>query len=176
MENKVPLWRSVIIPILLVIIFIVALWGVISLQASTEKPSLTISLPNSSSTNQSTISINGKTAPSADLTINGHKITVDINGNYSDQIRLNPGQNTFTFKAKQDNSKTTTITRTVTRVMPVVQAPQPAVPTPTTNKNLAATGPTENIGIVGLVGILLSLYLYLKTRKRTNKTYRIFTG
>lgn len=178
MNKPEPFWRQLIVPIFLVVIFMIAIWGVLRLQAPSTPPSINVSLPNTLTTDSNNVVITGKTTSGANLTINGSTIKVN-DGKFSDKVGLKAGQNTITFIASQD-SKTTTITRVVTYSVPVAKAPVPIVTvTVPGSNNLAKTGPDQNIGIIGLTGILISLFIYRKTKKpKADKgpKFKTFTG
>ena len=169
-QPTTPLWRQALVPIILLVIFVFAIWGVIKLQNSfKEQPKLNVSLPDISSSTEPSIGVTDKVTPKSEVTVNGKKVAVDEDGNFSYLYTLSSGENKLIFKAKKNNE--------VTTVEKIVKNETPAATT-APNKNgstsstvvsassLANSGPVENVGIVGLLGIILSLYFYRKSKKQ----------
>lgn len=81
-----------------------------------EKPSLTISEPEDNKTVQGSdkkIKVSGKTDPGVQIFVNGTQVIVDQNGNFSQDLALNDGDNIFSIKAVDIASNTTELQRKV---------------------------------------------------------------
>lgn len=163
-----------IIPFAFIIVFILAIWGVVSVQKSFEAPpALDVSIPEISKTQKDEINLTGKTTPGAEITINDKKITIDKEGKFSYLYVLNNGENKVIFESKKGSSKPTILDRTVIREQEVLLPPVVIKEAEKTNlareTNLSPSGPTDNLGIVGLAGIIGSLIFYYKTKKTQKK-------
>jgi len=77
-------------------------------------PSLVVVSPENGFISQSNfIDVHGKTDPEIQITINSEVIKNDENGNFSQNINLLPGINTFVIEAKNKHGKTTEEVRNV---------------------------------------------------------------
>ena len=156
---------QILVPVLILILFVVGIYGVVRLRNNIDKePTLDVSVEDNSATTNDTLDLAGTTS-ARDLTINNNKVNVANDGSFSYQVILNKGANKLTFVATT-NGKSTTIERTITRE--VVSVPS--------SDNLTDSGPAENIGIVGLTGLIFAGYYYLASKRRNTKTsYKLFT-
>jgi len=59
------------------------------------------------------VDVLGKTSPDATVTVNGVSVLVRSDGNFFDQVSLDPGVNTITITATSRFGKSTTVTRKV---------------------------------------------------------------
>lgn len=82
-------------------------------------------------TYEPTVVFSGSSDPYFDALFNGEKLERDENGYFSMELELQPGQNTFTFKHKDQ-----TVTYTITRVVKVLESISP-------QGNLTVNGGTE---------------------------------
>jgi len=99
-----------IIAIFAVVIVLAGIVGYIiySVRQFTSPPNLEISSPNSEQViKESTIDIVGKTDEGATLLINNQTVLIDDRGNFKQQVKLNPGLNTFELKATNRLKKET---------------------------------------------------------------------
>lgn len=175
MEKNRSILKEILVPIILVVVFITAVLSVVMYQSNNQPPKLSVSIPEASATSNSNINILGKTDKGAKVTIDNTKVNVDKNGNFSFTYTLRQGKNNIIFKAKKGSSKTTTLTREVTREIPAVPvATVQTTPKPIVNGRLATSGPDQNIGIFGLAGIMGSLLLYRKTKKKNQSQIAAF--
>jgi len=174
------LLKEILVPITLIIIFGLLIWGVIKIQDSFQvKPNLEVRIPEISNTTEESINLTGKTLSKAAVTVNGKKVVVDKSGNFSYLFLLNPGENKIVFKAQNGASDPNTVEKIVIRE----QKPLTAVLGNSNSSGQAGTpltssGPNENIGILGLIGLVFSLGLYSKSRKIGKKDdlkYKLFT-
>lgn len=62
-------------------------------------------LPQQVGANQHTITINGQTAPEANVTINGQTVSVQSDGRFSELMTIQPGINVYKIEAKTKRSK-----------------------------------------------------------------------
>lgn len=77
-------------------------------------PELDLVLPkNNTVVKQEKIKISGRVDPDATLTINGQVVLILKNGNFSVEVTLQPGLNTFTISAVNKYKKETKVTRNV---------------------------------------------------------------
>lgn len=98
--------------ILLVLGLFFYLW--IQWQNIAAPPKLEILEPVSDfATKEALLVIRGKTEPEVELFINDQLIFIDAQGNFEKNIRLNPGMNTLSIKAKNKVGKETVITRKI---------------------------------------------------------------
>jgi len=99
-----------IIVIFAVVIVLAGIVGYIiySVRQFTLPPNLEISSPNSEQViKESTVDIVGKTDEGATLLINNQTVLIDDRGNFQQQVKLNPGLNTFELKATNRLKKET---------------------------------------------------------------------
>lgn len=82
-------------------------------------------------TYEPTVVFSGSSDPYFDALFNGEKLERDQNGYFSMELELKPGQNTFTFKHKDQ-----TVTYNITRVVKVLESISP-------QGNLTVNGGTE---------------------------------
>ncbi|MFA5197525.1 MAG: hypothetical protein WC437_03855 [Patescibacteria group bacterium] len=178
-----PLWKQLLVPITLVIIFVLLVWGVYRIQRSFQvQPNLDVAIPEISNTQEDSINLTGKTASDATVTINDKKIAVNKDGNFTYLYILNPGENKIIFKAKKDSSEPTTVEKIVVRepkpIVTTSPSSGPSLQNVSNNSGLTTSGPAENIGIIGLAGIIISSGLYFKSLKKAKKiipSYKLFT-
>ncbi len=169
-QAPTPVWRQLIIPVILLIIFVFAIWGIINLQNSMKtKPKLDVSLPDISTSTEGNVNLGGKVAPGSKLTVNDKTIPVDDEGNFTYLYTLSSGENKLTFKVTK-GSESATVEKIVNYTPASVAAQpeaQPVSPVAGADGTLASSGPAENIALLGLVGIIFSGYLYHKSRSKS---------
>ena len=114
-ERKIKEPLFVITPRLVTIVIVILVIGGIlgyigfSVRQITTPPNLLISSPSSDQViKESKVQIIGKTDEGATLVINNQTILLDDKGNFSQQVKLNPGLNTFEIKATNRLKKETT--------------------------------------------------------------------
>ena len=96
--------------VLAAFLVIVGILGYIiyNVRALTTAPNLVISSPSQEQVlKEDKVNIIGKTDPEITLLINNQTIALDGNGNFSQQVKLNPGLNTFEIKAISQLKKET---------------------------------------------------------------------
>jgi hypothetical protein len=91
---------------------------------------------------------------------------MDKDGNFSASVNLNNGENKLQVVAKND-SKQAEASKTVVKEesKSVAGSATGSAQNPTASNNLNQSGPAENIGVVGLAAIFMSL-IYYKEKKR----------
>jgi hypothetical protein len=165
---------QIIIPVVILILFVIGIYGVVRLRnniGNNNPPTLSVNVEENSKTTNDKLVLSGTTS-AQDITVNGNKVDVDKEGNFSYQVPLNPGENKITATATA-NGKTTTLERTIVREGTVA-----ATPPPGGAQGLTESGPAENIGIVGLTGLIIAGYYYLRSRSRHQHqkvSYKLFT-
>jgi len=100
-----------LVTIVIVILVVGGILGYIgfSVRQITTPPNLLISSPSSDQViKENKVEIIGKTDEGATLAINNQTILLDDNGNFSQQVKLNPGLNTFEITATNRLKKETT--------------------------------------------------------------------
>lgn len=83
---------------------------------SNEKPKLTVNEPNDNQTvtgEDKKIRVSGNTNPDNTATINGSRVIVDQDGNFSQIVDINDGDNNITISATNNTGNTTQISRKV---------------------------------------------------------------
>jgi len=96
----------------LVIIFFVYLW--FQYRFLVGSPFLEVSQPiDQLNTTSSEVVVSGRTDPEAKVSINEQEITVDQNGQFSQQIKLSDGANNIVVTATSKSSKQTKLQKTV---------------------------------------------------------------
>jgi len=99
--------------LIIVLIIILILAGIIgyiiySVRSFTSPPNLQISSPSSEQViKEDKVEIVGKTDEGATLMINNQTVLIDDRGNFHQQVKLNPGLNTFEVKATNRLKKET---------------------------------------------------------------------
>lgn len=98
--------------LVLIIIFFIYLWfeyrflvGAPFLQVDQPRDQITISIP--------LIQVRGKTDPEAKISINNQEIAVDVNGKFSQEIKLVESVNTITITSSLKTGKSSKVERTV---------------------------------------------------------------
>ncbi len=182
---KKSVWKEIAFPLMLILIFAVAVFGVTTLTKNLKNPpKITFDTPAEFSTASDKTVITGRTDPKATLVVGRDKVSVDKSGGFTYEANLVEGGQTFKFVATRwyaQGSQSIKVSRTA-----AVTPPETTV-SPDTNPitssqaaagaDLAASGPRENIlTTFGVVALLMSGYLYQKTRKKSLKSsYRAFT-
>jgi hypothetical protein len=186
---KKNLWQEMLTPILLLIVFVIAIFGVVNLNKSLKNPpKLTISGPTSVSTTAEKLVVSGQVDPKAKLTVNGKVVKADKSGGYSYTTTLKEGAQTVEVIAVRffsEHKEKVTITRTpVETKVAATPAETPsktvasgAVIPASTTSDLSDSGPVESVmGAFGLASLLVCFYLYRKSSKNTLKSsYKAFT-
>lgn len=96
----------------LVSLFFVYLW--FEYRFLVGEPFLEVSQPvNQLNTNLETVQVSGRTDPEAKLSINNQEIGVDLEGKFSQEIKLSDDINTITIAATSKSGKVTKVERTV---------------------------------------------------------------
>lgn len=117
----------------------------------TTPPEVTILSPaDSSNTNQQSITIDGVLSEVVSVfTINGDSVEVGLNGNFSVNVAIIEGENTFTFQAVDMMGNSTTEVLTITRVSdpPVLTVNNPAEGFLTLEDTLAVSGSVDHPGL-----------------------------
>lgn len=81
---------------------------------SLRAPSLVIEAPNADMiTTETAINVRGRTAPDADVSVNGRPLYIGSSGEFEERFSLFPGVNTLTFEAKNRYGKTTRVVRRI---------------------------------------------------------------
>jgi len=77
-------------------------------------PSLNVNIEDNKKVNTSSFTFTGKVDIGCEVYVNGNKVNVDANGNFSVTVSLNKGTNTIKIEVKNKLGDVTTITKTVT--------------------------------------------------------------
>ena len=171
-------WQELLILAVILILFVFAFMNVSKLKNKFAKaPTLTSNISEMSSVSEENITITGKTDSGVTLTINNKEIEEDKDGNFSTVMSLTVGENKMNITAKNKANKTTTLEKTIIRIVSQVntntevieEMPGSSVVSQVSG-DLASSGPTENMGIVGLSLIFLSLFVYFKSLKHKQFT------
>lgn len=101
--------RLVAIGVVFLVIFAILGYIVFSVRQITTPPNLLISSPSEDTIiKESKVEIIGKTDEGSTLEINNQAVLLDDRGNFNQQVKLNPGLNTFEIKATNRLKKETT--------------------------------------------------------------------
>jgi len=160
---------QILIPIAILILFVVGIYGVVKVRnnAGGNAPSLSVNVEDKSTTTNDKLLLSGST-DGKELSVNGNKVDVGSDGTFTYQLPLVAGANKITFSATS-NGKTTTVERTITRQVAVTKQPQ-------TGGGLSNSGPAENVGIIGLTGLVLAVFYYFRSRNKGDRDgYKLFT-
>ncbi len=84
-----------------VIAFVILIYIAFRIPSFLGKPSLSLDMENNTVVSTSTFVISGSTSPKNTLTINNETVYPDTKGNFSKNVELSPGFNTFTFTVKR---------------------------------------------------------------------------
>jgi len=96
------------------------IWSSRYVVPDTTPPLLSLDSPSDGLTTEaSTVTVSGTTEPEVDLTVNGVKIAVEPDGQFSCMIALAEGVNTITATATDASDNSATVTVSVTYVNPV---------------------------------------------------------
>jgi len=178
-------------PVFLMILFVIGVFGVVSLSNSMKNPpKLTISGSKEVTTTADKVMISGTTDPKADLDINEKKVAVDKNGGFTYTTgTLKEGTQTFEVVASRlFASRTEKIKVTKNTLAPKVSTSPVVTSTPsaatskkstvTTESGTPTSGPAESVfGAFGLTLLAFSVYAYKKSLKIANQTtYKSFTS
>lgn len=108
-------WTPALTTMSVLAVVIVAFVGYLAFQLHlfVSAPALTVTLPKDQSVVSQEVLVEGRTDPSATLSINGQEIKKNRNGVFSQTVMLSKGEHTISVAATGQNGKTTTIERTV---------------------------------------------------------------
>lgn len=81
-------------------------------------PLMIVSPPEPLFTNEAQVTVSGRTAPEATVTINGVATAVDDHGRFAEAIDLTPGDNTLAITAKRSTGRSRTFLRHITVTLP----------------------------------------------------------
>lgn len=109
METKFSVTPKILTILAGILVFLTILGYIgYSVRAFTLPPNLEISSPSSEQIiKENQVNIVGKTDEGSTLMINNQSVLLDANGNFSQQVKLNPGLNTFEVKATNRLKKET---------------------------------------------------------------------
>jgi hypothetical protein len=163
-------WQEIAILIILLIFFVGGIIGIFAARKSltgAQQPSVSVNLDDTTYTDKSSISVTGKADNAKTVTVNGQEVQTDKDGNFSASVSLNNGENKLAVVAKND-SKQAEANKTVVKEENKGVAGTSTGQAPAIDNNLNQSGPTENIGMVGLAAIFLSLVYYFEKKKGAN--------
>jgi len=162
MDGK-DFWKEFAIPFGLLILFVIAYFGVYGLSKSYTKP-VTIDLISGSEivTNQSEVPVTGVLHNSKNLVVNGKSVVVGDDGAFSTTVPVNVGVNNVDISS---GSAKQTVKITREDVKPAITATATSV-TPG-GTDLTTSGPVETItGSFGLAALIVSAYIYRKSMRQ----------
>jgi parallel beta-helix repeat protein len=111
-------------------------------------------------TTNATVNITGKTDPDAIIDINGLPVTLDMNGNFMQEVYLDLGMNNITVVATDPHGNKVSHTYQVLRKAPTVP------PKKTQNNGLGGMLLPIGIAVAALVAIGVGAGIYMKTRSK----------
>lgn len=163
-------WKEVIIVVFLIILFIVAVFGIMGLRRNrAAAPTLEVNIEDVTYTDQEKIQVTGKVDKGSNLKVNEENVVVDADGNYSFEQKLNDGENKIKLEAEK-SGKVTTVEKTIVRQTAAEKdvngTTTPSLDSNPANGDLNESGPAENVmGVLGLTAIFLAYRYYLKSKK-----------
>jgi HSP20 family molecular chaperone IbpA len=135
-------------------------------------------MPESTSNNRLTIS--GKVKDSNDKNpvayLNGEKLYVDWNGDFSKEVTLSNGQNTLTIKAENNKGKTTTIVKTVVFESDGPELKVDDLPSTVTTGSVTVTGKVKDKNDRNPTVYLNDEKLYVDWNGEFSKTVKLAEG
>ncbi len=193
MAEKIT-WKSFILPLVILIIFIGVIIGVVNWQRSrTEQdPTLSVNLPEEViETLQEEATIDGETDRGNKVWINNESIQVSTDGKFSVVKDLKPGLNEFEIKAETKGGKSVSTKRTISQIRTVettttipvsetssLETPS-ALETPEENviagpaEDLTSSGPEDYLfPIAGLISIIWTLRFWTNSRKSVSNSLK----
>lgn len=97
--------RTIGIMAVLVVFGALASYVFVQLSAFSQPPSITLNTPTEFTSNKDTVTIAGKTAPGASLSMNNQSIVVGQDGSFSQNIQLSPGVNSVIIQSTSTAQK-----------------------------------------------------------------------
>jgi len=161
--NGKDIWKEFATPIMLLILFVIAIFGVFGLSKSmTKKPELSLISGDNIVTDQSEVPITGVVKNTSKLTINDKTVAVGQDGSFSTTVPVNVGENNVSVVA----GNTPKVTQSVKVTREEVAKAITATSTELSGSNLTTSGPVENVmGSAGLAAIIMSLAIYYKSKR-----------
>jgi hypothetical protein len=159
-------WKDGIILAILALFFVIGILGIMGLRREgASPPALNVSLDDVTYTDKDQITVMGSTTKNAKLTVNGQTVKVDNNGNFSDNIQLNPGDNNITFESSLNNQKTDVSKKIVRQEGgQSVKSAQTGPGEQAATNELNNSGPEDNIfGVFGLVSVIFVIIYYRRS-------------
>jgi hypothetical protein len=156
------IWKEFAVPFMLLILFVVAIFGVLNLTKNVAKPPvITLSSSDEIVTDQTSVPVSGTVKNTNVLTINNKAVTLNKDGNFNTNIPVNIGENSISIVAGNSTKVTQTVKVTREEVAKAIIA------TSTSGTGLATSGPAENLmGSIGFGAIVVSLLIYRKSKRR----------
>jgi hypothetical protein len=163
MDRK-AIWKEFATPMALLIMFVVAIFGVLGLTKNlTKAPELSLTSGDNIVTDQAEVPITGVVKNTNKLSVNDKVVTMGQDGSFSVLVPVMLGDNVVSVEAGSG----TKITRDVKITREEVAKAITAVSTATTTASLSPSGPVENVvGSTGLAAVLMSLAIYRKSIRR----------
>lgn len=153
------IWKAMAMPMGLLVLFVVALFGVYGITKNLRKPP-TIDIISGSEivTDQAEVPVTGVVHNTGKLKINDKDVTVAADGGFSAVVPVSVGENTISIAAGNNSQAKTTIKVTREVVAKSITA------TSTTSGNLTTSGPVETVmGSFGLASLVLSMIVYRRS-------------
>ncbi len=158
-------WKSFAAPLGLMVIFVIAFFGVQGLNKSMSKPPIvTLTSGDNVVTDQAEVPITGKIENTTKLTVNEQEVPVGEDGSFSTKVPVNLGENKISVAAGSVVVVTRDIKVVREEVAKAITATSTEVNTQTST--LSASGPVENVlGSIGFGAIFVSLMVYRKSKR-----------
>ena len=163
--NGADFWKTFLVPLLLLVLFVVAFLGVNQISKKvTKTPTVEITSGNEIVTDQPEVPISGVVHNTTKLKIANKDVAVAKDGSFSTTVPVEVGTNNVEIIAGSNDVATSVVK--VTR-----EEPQKAVAATTTANNngsdLSTSGPAETaMGSFGLAAISISLMVYWRSKRQ----------
>lgn len=162
--NGKDIWKEFAAPMALLILFVIAIFGVFGLtKTMTKKPELSLSSGDNIVTDQSEVPVTGVVKNTSKLTVNDTPVAVGQDGSFSTSVPVSIGENNVSVVAG-DSPK---VTQNVKVTREEVAKATTSASVDANGNDLTTSGPAENaMGSVGLAAIVVSLAIYYKSRRQ----------
>lgn len=155
------LWKEFAMPLMLMVLFVVALFGVYGLSNTFSKaPTIELISGSDIVTDQADVPITGVVKNTSKLSANGREVSVSADGGFSTVIPVSLGENNVELVAGDKNQAKTNVRIVREEVAKAITATNTGI----TSSDLADSGPVETFfGSFGLAALILSLVVYRRS-------------
>ena len=172
------IWQHILTPLLLLIFFIIAIFGVVKMTVNIKNsPKLVIKGPTDIITSSENVIITGTADPKATLSVDGATVPIDKDGNFTYTVATKEGEQKINFvleKWYSTNSKIVNVKKEIAQETKGFSAQNTFI----SKAALSDSGPSYGLfGALGATAIIVASLWYMKSLNTHNENfgYRLFT-